>query len=251
MALINESIDDGVFTLTLNRPDKKNAMNMGLLEGLLGALQTAADKGASVVVIRGAGNTFSSGGDVIEFRDSEEPGVKVDAMADYLNRSILLIRSIPAIVVAVLEGLAVGAGVSLSLACDLTIAGKSALMNMGYRRIGLTPDGGASFFLPRLIGMKRFNELYFLSRNMTMEDARGMGLVNIVVDEDQIDDELHAMIEEIKALPVATTLKAKELANLSLWQGLGTHLDKERRYVSEFAGEPQFQERLKQLYKKK
>jgi 2-(1,2-epoxy-1,2-dihydrophenyl)acetyl-CoA isomerase len=175
----------------------------------------------------------------------------VDAMAAYLNKSILRIRSIPAIVVAVLEGLAVGAGVSLSLACDLTIAGKTAVMNMGYRRIGLTPDGGASFFLPRLVGMKRFNEFYFLSRNITMEEAQRVGLVNTVVDESQIDEKLRAMIEEIKALPVSTTLKAKELVNLSLWQGLGTHLDKERRYVSEFAGESVFQERLRQLYKKK
>jgi 2-(1,2-epoxy-1,2-dihydrophenyl)acetyl-CoA isomerase len=250
MAVINEDLNDGVFTLTLNRPDKKNAMSMALLEGLSASLQTAAERGASIVVIRGAGSTFSSGGDVIEFRDSEEPGVKVDAMADYLNRSILRIRSIPAIVVAVLEGLAVGAGVSLSLACDLTIAGKTAVMNMGYRRIGLTPDGGASLFLPRLVGMKRFNEFYFLSRNITMEEAQRIGLVNTVVDESQIDEKLRAMIEEIKALPAVTTLKAKDLVNLSLWQGLGTHLDKERRYVSEFASESVFQERLRQLYRK-
>jgi len=149
------------------------------------------------------------------------------------------------------EGLAVGAGLSLSLACDLTIAGKTAVMNMGYRRIGLTPDGGASFFLPRLVGMKRFNELYFLSRNIAMEEAQRIGLVNTVVDESQIEEKLRAIIDDIKALPVATTLKAKELVNLSLWQGLGTHLDKERRYVSEFASEAVFQERLGQLYKKK
>lgn len=251
MAVVDETLDDGVFTLTLNRPDKKNAMSLELLQHLSSSLQAAADKGASIVVIRGAGNTFSSGGDVIEFRDSAESGVRVDAMADHLNRSILTIRSIPAIVVAVLEGLAVGAGVSLSLACDLTIAGKTALMNLGYRRIGLTPDGGASFFLPRVIGMKRFNELYFLSRNVTMAEAQEIGLVNIVVDERRIEEQLHEVIATLKALPMETTLKAKELVNLSLWQGLGTHLDKERRYVSEFAGKSVFQERLRQLYKKR
>jgi 2-(1,2-epoxy-1,2-dihydrophenyl)acetyl-CoA isomerase len=251
MAVINETYNDGVFTLVLNRPDKKNAMSLDLLKGLYDSLQSAAKKGASVVVVRGAGNTFCSGGDVIEFRDSEEPSVKVDAMADFLNRSILEIRSMPAIVISVLEGLAVGAGLSLSLACDLSIAGKNALINMGYRRIGLTPDGGASIFLPRLIGMKRFNDLYFRSRNVTMEEAKEIGLVNIVVDEGELDHRLQGLIDELKALPFETTLKAKELVNLSVWQGLGTHLDKERLYVSQFSAKPAFQERLRQLYKKK
>lgn len=251
MAAINERSDDGVFTILLNRPEKKNAMSLELLEELFHSLERAAKERAPVVVIRGAGNTFSSGGDVIQFRDSVEPGAKVDRMADFLNRSILAVRSIPAIVVAVLEGLAVGAGLSLTLACDLTIASRDAVMNMGYRRIGLTPDGGASFFLPRLVGMKRFNDFYFLSRDVTMDEAMEIGLVNILVDGANLEERLGSLIDDLKALPMETTLRAKELVNMSLWQGLGTHLDRERRYVSEFAAEPAFQERLRQLYRKK
>jgi 2-(1,2-epoxy-1,2-dihydrophenyl)acetyl-CoA isomerase len=251
MPVIDEDCKNGVFTITLNRPDKKNAMSLELLKGLYSSLQSVAKKGASVVVVRGAGNTFSSGGDVIEFRDSEEPSARVDTMADFLNRSIVAIRTIPAIVVSVVEGLAVGAGLSLSLACDLSIAGKNALMNMGYRRIGLTPDGGASIFLPRLIGMKRFNDLYFLSRNITMSEASEIGLVNIVVDEGELEDRLRSLIDDLKGLPMETTQKAKELVNLSVWQGLEMHLDRERRYVSLLSAEPVFQERLRELYKKK
>ncbi len=251
MAAINERSDNGVFTILLNRPEKKNAMSLELLEELFHSLERAAEERVPVVVIRGAGNTFSSGGDVIEFRDSDEPGAKVDRMAGFLNRSILAVRSIPAIVVAVLEGLAVGAGLSLTLACDLTIASRDAVMNMGYRRIGLTPDGGASFFLPRLVGMKRFNGLYFLSPNLTMDEAMDIGLVNIVVDGANLEERLGILIDDLKALPMETTARAKELVNVSLWQGLGTHLDRERRYVSEFAAEPAFQERLRQLYRKK
>lgn len=251
MGVINEALNDGVFTVLLNRPDKKNAMSLELLQELDRSLARAKEAEASVVVIRGAGKTFCSGGDVIEFRDSDDPSAKVDGMADYLNRSITAIRNIPAIVIAVLEGLAVGAGFSLSLACDLTIGVKGASLNMGYRRIGLTPDGGASIFLPRLAGMKRFNELYFLSRNVTMEEAQELGLVNMVVDEEALEERLQGLIAELKALPMETTKKAKELVNLSLWQGLGTHLDRERLYVSQFSAQPVFQERLKQLYKKK
>jgi 2-(1,2-epoxy-1,2-dihydrophenyl)acetyl-CoA isomerase len=251
MSVVEESFRDGVFTLTLNRPEKKNAMSLELLKAVHASLLSARDKDAGVVVIRGAGRTFSSGGDVIEFMESAEPAARVDSMADFLNRSIVQIRRMPAVVVAVVEGLAVGAGLSLSLACDLTIAGKKALMNMGYRRIGLTPDGGGSLFLPRLAGMKRFNELFFLSRNVTMDEAREIGLVNVVVEEEELEEKLAALVDGLKAQPPETTARAKELVNLALWQGLESHLDKERFFVSDFAQKPRFQNRLKELFKKK
>ncbi len=250
MGVVSKAYADGVYTLTLNRPDKKNAMSLELLKDLYACLGEAEKEKASIVVIRGAGKTFCSGGDVIEFRDSDEPGVQIDAMADYLNRGINLIRNIPAIVIAVVEGLAVGAGLSLSLACDLTIADAKAVMNMGYRKIGLTPDGGASIFLPRLIGMKRFSEAYFLSRNITMDEAKEIGIVNVVVDEAALEPTLTKLIADLKALPTETTRKMKELVNRALLSGLETHLDRERRYVAEFAATPEFQERLKKLFKK-
>ncbi len=250
MDLVNVAYSDAVSTLTLNRPEKKNAMSLDLLKALYHSLLAAEEKKASVIVIRGSGKTFCSGGDVIEFMESADPGARVDSMADYLNRSIKQIRKTPAIVIAVVEGMAVGAGLSLSLACDLTIAERRASMNMGYRKIGLTPDGGGALFLPRLVGMKRFNELYFLSRTITMEEAVEMGLIAMVVDEEELEERLTGLINELLALPMETTLKAKELVNLTLWQGLGTHLDKERLYVSQFAAEPRFQERLKKLFKK-
>jgi len=250
MDVVTEAYRDGVFSLTLNRPEKKNAMSLELLKALYSALKNAETKGASIIVIRGAGKTFCSGGDVVEFRDSAAPAVQVDGMADFLNKSINLVRNIPAIVIAVIEGLAVGAGMSLALAADLTLAEAKTVMNMGYRRIGLTPDGGGSIFLPRLVGMKRFNELYFLSRNVTMEEAKEMGLVNFVVDEGDLEEELATLIEDLKALPMETTLKVKELVNFSLLSGLGSHLDRERLYVSQFSAETAFQERLKKLFKK-
>src|SRR5271157_2189218 len=127
MDVVTEAYRDGVFSLTLNRPEKKNAMSLELLEALHRSLKNAETQGASIIVVRGAGKTFCSGGDVIEFRDSAEPAIQVDGMADFLNRSISLIRSIPAIVIAVVEGLAVGAGMGLALAADLTLAEAKAV----------------------------------------------------------------------------------------------------------------------------
>jgi 2-(1,2-epoxy-1,2-dihydrophenyl)acetyl-CoA isomerase len=225
-------------------------MSLELLEALYRGLKNAEAQGASIVVIRGAGKTFCSGGDVVEFRESAAPAERVDAMADFLNRSVGLIRGIPAIVVAVVEGLAVGAGMSLALAADLALAETKAVMNLTYRRIGLTPDGGASIFLPRLVGMKRFNELYFLSRNVAMEEAKEMGLVNFVVDEADLEEELATLVEELKALPMETTRKMKELVNASLLSELWPHLDRERLYVTQFSAAPSFQERLRKLFAK-
>ena len=154
---------------------------MELLKRLSEALERAEAEGAGVIVIRGAGRTFCAGGDILEFRQSAQIDVQIDCMADYLHRSIRKIREINAIVIAVVEGLAFGAGLSLSLACDLTVAETKATMNMAYRRIGLTPDGGGSFFLSRLVGAKKFNELYLLSRNIDMREAQELGLVNFVL----------------------------------------------------------------------
>jgi 2-(1,2-epoxy-1,2-dihydrophenyl)acetyl-CoA isomerase len=250
MGVVGEEFRDGVYSLTLNRVEKKNAMSLELLEELYSSLVRAEKGAASIVVIRGEGKTFCSGGDVVEFRDSQKPAIQIDAMADFLNRSIMLIRNIPAIVISVVEGLAVGAGLSLALACDLTLADSKAVMNMGYRRIGLTPDGGASLVLSRLVGMKRFNELYFLSRNVGMEEAKELGLVNFVADTEGLEEELAAIVEELKAMPMETTRKLKELVNRSVLDGLSTHLDRERLYVSQFAGTSAFQEGLKKLFKK-
>lgn len=122
---------------------------------------------------------------------------------------------------------------------------------MGYRRIGLTPDGGGSFFLSRLAGSKVFNELYLLSRNITMEEAKELGLVNFVVEDHEIDDMLNKLISDLRALPLETIRYFKNLVNMSLFPGLDAHLDKERFYVSELAGKEMFKKRLDQFFDNK
>jgi 2-(1,2-epoxy-1,2-dihydrophenyl)acetyl-CoA isomerase len=124
-------------------------------------------------------------------------------------------------------------------------------MNLGYRRIGLTPDGGGSILIARLVGAKRFNELYLFSRNISMDKAQELGLVNFVVEEDQLETSLQKMIDELKALPMETIKYFKELVNNSLYSGLEAHLDKEREFVTELAGKKEFNERLEAFFKKK
>ncbi len=250
MATVEQRLEENVCTVTLNRPEKKNAMSLELLKELSRVLASPEASKAAIVVIRGAGGAFCAGGDVTEFRDSPDPTVQVDSMADYLNRSILAIRGMKAVVIAVVEGLAFGAGLSLALACDLVVAEKSAVVNMAYRRIGLTPDGGGSIFLPRLAGMRAANEFYFLSRNITPDEAKALGLVNFVHEKAQLEQKLSELLGELKKLPFETIGPYKELVNATLFPGLSTHLDKERRLVSEFAGTKEFKQRLEAMFKK-
>lgn len=154
MDAVKEELKEGVYTILLNRPEKKNAMDSELLPALYQALRNAQEKQSSVVVIRGAGKAFCAGGDIVEFRQSEDTGARIDFMADALHKSIMLIRKMDAIVVAAVEGVAVGAGLGLALACDVTAASRNTVMNTGYRRIGLTPDGGGSIFLPGSSGQR-------------------------------------------------------------------------------------------------
>ncbi len=251
MSVVLEEYKDDVFTITLNRPDRKNAMDYDLLHGIYAALKNAEEQKAPFVVIRGSGKAFCSGGDIVAFKEAEDSEALIDAEAGVLHEGIRLIRNINAVVIAVIEGVAVGAGIGLALACDLSIATRNTIMNMGYRRIGLTPDGGGSIFLARLVGAKRFNELYLFSRNITMAEAQGLGLVNVVCEEEELEAKLAEMIKNLKSLPMETIGSFKNLVNHSLFHGLDIHLDKERFYVSQLGGTKLFKQRLEEFFKKR
>jgi len=251
MNVVMESFDAGIYTITLNRPDKKNAMDSALLMGLNAAMKRANEQSPQIIVIRGSGKAFCAGGDLVEFNESPDPGSSIDEMAECLHQSIMLIRNTGAIVIAVVEGVAVGAGLGLSLACDLTLAAKNTIMNLGYRRIGLTPDGGGSISFPRLIGAKRFNELYLFSANVNMTEALALGLVNFVCDENEMDIKLAEIIKNLLALPMETIKRFKNLVNNSMFSGLGDHLNMERQYVKELAAQPLFKERITAFFKRK
>lgn len=251
MNVVMESFNADIYTITLNRPNKKNAMDSALLLELYAALKRANEQSPQIIVIRGSGKAFCAGGDLVEFNESPDPGGSIDEMAECLHQSIMLIRNSGAIVIAVVEGVAVGAGLGLSLACDLTLATKNTIMNLGYRRIGLTPDGGGSISLPRLIGAKRFNELYLFSANVNMSEALALGLVNFVCDENEIDIKLTEIVKNLLALPMETIKRFKNLVNNSMFSGLGDHLNMERQYVKELATQPLFKERITAFFKGK
>ena len=162
-----------------------------------------------------------------------------------------MIRNINAIVIAVLEGPVVGASVGLSLACDLSVAAENAVINLAFRRIGLAPDGGGSLLLPRIIGAKRFNELFLFSRNMQMDEAKSLGLVNFVWKEEGFEEKLQQMISDLKKLPMDSIKYFKSLANEAVFSGLEEQLSLERKANCDLFTEPSFKKRLEKMFQKK
>ncbi|MCX7858129.1 MAG: enoyl-CoA hydratase-related protein [Deltaproteobacteria bacterium] len=251
MKPVNDVEVDGVYKIILNRPEKRNALNSELLTALRDSVLNAEKSKAQIVILRGSGGFFSAGGDIKEFLEAQDAKSRIDSMAMILNDVVKKIRTMSSLWISVVEGGIVGAGIGLALCCDITVAAKSSYINMGYRRIGLTPDGGVSVFLPKLVGMKRMNQMYLFSENISMEQARDMGLVNFVVDDERIDTFLDEMIRELKKLPLHTISAYKELINASLFPDLAHQLEKERFHVAEMAGKDTFKRLLENFVTRK
>lgn len=250
MSVVREESRDGVYSIILNRPEKKNALNYELLEALHRALLDAERRESCVVVIRGAGGAFSAGGDIGDFRTMDGPG-QMSAGMDLLKQSILLIRSIDAVVVAALEGAVAGAAVGLSLACDLSVASRGTIINLAFRRVGLAPDGGTSILLPRIAGAKKSNELFLFARNVYMDEAKALGIVNLVWEPEHFEENLHAMIEDLKALPIESVKDFKALTNAAVFSDLEAQLGREQRANCDLFLKPSFKERLERMFARK
>jgi 2-(1,2-epoxy-1,2-dihydrophenyl)acetyl-CoA isomerase len=213
-----------VVTLTLNRPEKLNALNEEMPERLRSALATAGhDPSVRAAVITGAGQAFCSGGDIDTMIDLKENHHSAN-FRQYLEGGHELVRQIrrlPKIVLASLNGPAIGAGMNLALACDLRIASDGASFAQEFVRLGLHPDWGGTFLLPRLIGMGRAMEMFTLGETVSVADAHRFGLVNFVVASDRLAAETASLalrLAEVPPIPVA-------LLKQALYERLDTELD--------------------------
>ncbi|MBC8042737.1 MAG: enoyl-CoA hydratase/isomerase family protein, partial [Rhizobacter sp.] len=181
------SLDGGVFTITLNRPEAYNAFNTALLKDLAEALKQAEkSKDARAIVLTGNGKAFCAGQDLKEVKDFSNGFSFSETVVNGYNPVIVKLATISKPVIAAINGAAAGAGFSLALACDLRVMSASAKLSTAFIKIGLVPDSGASFFLPRLIGHSRAFELMTLSDDILPEHALSIGLVNRVVPADAL-----------------------------------------------------------------
>jgi 2-(1,2-epoxy-1,2-dihydrophenyl)acetyl-CoA isomerase len=192
---------DGARILTLNRPQRLNALTPELHQMLREALvSAAADASVGAVVLTGAGRAFCSGGDVNRGTEQAKSPETVEERAD-LSRlaatSALLLNRMPKPTIALINGAAVGAGLSLALACDLRFASRDAVLRTAYARIALSGDLGISYFLTRLVGPARARELMFLNDKLSGEDALRLGLVNRLFDTDEFQSAAFEIVRSV------------------------------------------------------
>ena len=203
---------DGIATLTLNRPEVRNALDMAMRRELEEALTALAGDGqVRVLVVRGAGEHFCAGGDVKFMRDNPMTAAEGQTRVEAINRAILALARFRAPTIAMVDGAAAGAGCNLALACDLVIASDRARFGEMFARIGLIPDAGGTYFLPRRVGLARAKELVFTGDIIDAREADRIGLVNRVVPAGDLERETLALARRIADGPPQVLAAAKGL----------------------------------------
>jgi 2-(1,2-epoxy-1,2-dihydrophenyl)acetyl-CoA isomerase len=223
-----------VRTITLNRPDAFNSLSLTLGRDLFhAALEADEDPEVRCVVITGTGKAFCAGGDVKDFVDNlSRIGVHIKELTTYLHGAISrLARSNKPVITAV-NGVAAGGGFSLALSGDLVVAAESARFTMAYSKIAATPDGSSSYFLPRLIGLRRAMELYFTNRVLGAREAEAWGLVTRVVPDADLRSTVEALARELAQGPSLAFGAAKRLFHQSTWESLETQMELESQAIA-------------------
>ena len=222
-----------VATLTLNRPDALNTLDFGLMDALIAAAaDVSADDSLRVVVLRGAGRHFMAGGDLRTFaRELAKPPGQRDAdfrrVIGRLHSAIANFHRMPHPVVGQVHGAVAGFGLSLMNACDLVVAADDTYFASAYRNIALTPDGGGSWSLPRIVGTRRAMEIMLLGERFDARRALELGLVNRVVPAADLDGAVSAIVESLSTGPIMAIRNAKRLLRDSLGRTLSEQLDAE------------------------
>ncbi|MGZ8665279.1 MAG: enoyl-CoA hydratase/isomerase family protein [Solirubrobacterales bacterium] len=235
-------LDGDVGTLTLDRPDELNAMSPEMIAEMAAIAPWLADRAKMrALVVTGSGRAFSAGGDVTWFRRGlETPEADLVASvrhgADVLHQAIVDFKRIPFPVVAAVNGPAAGAGFSLALMCDIRIASEAAFFACAYGRIGASPDGGMTYFLPRVIGPSAAAELMLEDPNLTAADALERGLVSQVVPADELATVAAAKAADLGAKSPHYTRMVKSLVWQSLDNSLADHLQLERHGIADSMG---------------
>jgi 2-(1,2-epoxy-1,2-dihydrophenyl)acetyl-CoA isomerase len=216
---------DGVATLTLNRPEARNALDLEMREGLETALRDLeGDAAIRVLVLTGAGEHFCAGGDVKFMQARRMTAAEGQRRVESMNRAIRALADFRTPTIARVDGFAVGAGCNLALACDLVVASDRARFGEVFARIGLVPDGGGTYFLPRRVGLARAKELCFTADVVDAAEAWRLGLVNRVVPAAELTPATAALARRIADGPPRALAAAKALLNRAAGLDLETSL---------------------------
>ncbi len=248
------SVDDGVAEVTISRPDAANAMDRQLMYELMhAAIHCDEDDDVRSVIITGAGDRFfSAGGDLASFRDAEDgAGSLLKEMTTYFHAAISRFSRMNAPVVAAVNGVAAGAGLSLVAACDLAIAADSARFVSAYTASALTPDGSSTYFLPRLIGVRRSMELMITNRRLSATEALEWGIVNEVVPAAELLPTARALAASLATGATVAFGAVKAMLHQSLGGTLESQMEMEARSIAAMSHTVDGREGIKAFFDKR
>ena len=252
---VSYSLEGDVATIQMNRPEALNALSLQLGKDLASAVRKTASDNARAVILTGSGRAFCSGGDLREMRAMGESQGNVEAFLDQplkaLHEVIRLIRETPVPFIAAVNGVCAGAGTNFALACDLVLAADDATFNEAFVRIGLSPDCGGTFFLPRAIGEKLAAEMLMTGMTVSAERAAHIGMINRVVPAAELLDEAKKLAAALAAGPTAAYGRVKQMLNSSSSNDLAAQLKLEADCQVESGQSRDFQEGVTAFFEKR
>lgn len=231
---ITFEITENVAVITLNRPDAANGLSMEMSKELLAAALSCKHNGnVRAVLINANGKMFCAGGDLKEFSSyGDNIAERIEELLVYLNSALTIFAKLDAPVIAAVNGMAAGAGFSIACSADLVFAAESAKFTMAYTAAGLSPDGSASYYLPRIIGMRKTQDLMLTNRRLSAEEAKDWGIINNVVADEKLQEEALAQAKAIANGPTKAFGSVKKLLHESYGNNLIEQLQLESDLMS-------------------
>ncbi len=252
---IKYDLQENVATIAFNRPEALNALSLQLTLDLRAAIEKAISYKARAVILTGEGRAFCSGGDLREMQTMWQKEGRIEAFLEEplraLHDVILLIRETPIPFVAAVQGVCAGAGTNFALACDIVFAAENATFNEAFVRIGLSPDCGGSFFLPRVVGEKIAAELMMTGETVSAPRAAQIGMINRVVAPDDLMTEAISTARKLAAAPTGSIGRIKRMLNASFANDLRAQLDLEHEMQIESGKAADFKEGVQAFFEKR
>ncbi|HEY2115279.1 MAG TPA: enoyl-CoA hydratase-related protein [Candidatus Angelobacter sp.] len=246
------AVRDHVAHVTLNRPQAGNALDLEMAKELASvALECENNREVRAVLLSGAGKSFCAGGDVKVFAAQQQLPRYLREITSYLHLAVSRFARLDAPVIAAVHGPAAGGGFSLAISCDLVLAAESATFLMAYSKIGMAPDGGSTYFLPRLIGLKRAMELTLTNRALSAAEARDWGIVTEVVAPELLAARAEEFARLLAQGPTGAFGSAKRLLHCGWNQSLETQMELESRAIAEAGGSADGQEGIRAFVEKR
>lgn len=252
---VKYELNETVAIVTMSRPDALNALSLKLTVDLKAAIEQAIADKARAIVLTGEGRAFCSGGDLREMQSMWQKEGRIEAFLEEplkaLHDVILLIRETPIPFIAAVQGVCAGAGTNFALACDIVFASENATFNEAFVRIGLSPDCGGSFFLPRAVGEKLAAELFMTGDSVSAERAAQIGMINRVISAENLMEESLKMAQKLAHAPTASVGRIKQMLNASFSNNLAQQLDLEHQLQIESGKANDFKEGVHAFFEKR